>query len=104
MPLIDNSKFKEHNKSMDDVIEVIVAVVVPPKVRVLELIIPTVQLRAFIITRKLNKPLKSFHSNDGKYIVKHLQTNNMKRVSYWILTKFSNIFPLKILAALSKHN
>lgn len=75
MPLVDNSEFKEHNEGVDDVVEVVVAVMVPPEVRVLQLLISTVKFRTFTIARKFDQSLKRLHSNDGKYVIKHLQTN-----------------------------
>lgn len=83
MPLVDDGEFKEHNEGMYDVVEVIVAVVVPPEVRVLQLIISTVQLRIFTIARKRHQVLKSFHSNDGKHVVKYLQTNSIGKILHF---------------------
>lgn len=81
MPLVDNGEFKEHDEGVDDVVEVVVAVVVPPEVRVLQLLVSTVQLRIFAVARKFDQALKCFHSNDGKYVIKHLQTNCRGRIS-----------------------
>lgn len=46
MPLIDHSQFKEDDEGMDDIIEIVVAVVVCPKGRVHESFVTTVELRS----------------------------------------------------------
>lgn len=81
MPLVDNCEFKEHDEGVDDVVEVVVAVVVCPEVTVLQLLISTVQLRAFVVPRICDQPLKCLHSNDGKYVIKHLQIKYRGKIS-----------------------
>ena len=73
MPLVDNRQFKQYNKGMCDVIEIIITVVGSPEISFFQFGVTTELDRICIVTRESNESFKYFHPNNCKNIIKDLK-------------------------------
>lgn len=79
MPLIDHGQFKQDDKWAENVVEVVVTVMVPVEGRVVEVNVTTEHLARIprgIVRVEMDQAMEHLHTNDGKYIVKHLYRNS----------------------------
>ena len=71
VPLIDHHKLKESDKRLDDVVEVVAAVVVPVEHRSRQLRVSAIPAPSVpVIPGVLDQPGKTLHANDGEEVVK----------------------------------
>ena len=71
VPLIDHHKLKESDKRLDDVVEVVAAVVVPVEHRSRQLRVSTIPAPSGpVIPGVLDQPGETLHANDSEEVVK----------------------------------